>query len=480
MSFFSPEFIGFYFLVLTLYYSFNKKYQELILLISSAFFIGTISIAFLVQTILFVLITYGFAILIETRKERGKKALFHFNTIIVILILNLVFFKYINFFIENLVSVLQVFKMEISVKTLKILTPIGISYYTFQAFGYLLQIYRGNEKLNRNIITFSNYFLFFPKLLSGPIEQSKSFFPQLTKKYDCDYNSVVEGFKLILWGAFKKLVIADRLAVLINGVYPRMETLNGNIFIFTLLIQPIHLYCDFSGYTDIALGIGKTFGFNLTDNFNRPFFSTSVTQFWQRWHISLSAWCNEFIFKRIIFKKRKWGKWAPAYAVFVTFLVIGIWHGPRWNYILLGVLQGIAINYEYFTKRKRIIIGNKIPKNLNLFISYIVVYLFFCFTLIFFNAEKVSDSLYFIGHIFKDITDYNSFLHVIPFEELLIAIIAYILVFVVEFRREFSHKDLLLEINIWPRWIKWSLYYILIVVVYLMQAEQTNFIYLQF
>lgn len=333
--------------------------------------------------------------------------------------------------------------------------------------------------MERNFFVFSNYMIFFPKFLAGPIEQSKNFLPQLTKTYTANYNDIVEGFKLILWGAFKKLVVADRLALVINGVYPDMEDMSGNIFLFTLLLQPLQLYCDFSGYTDIALGIGRTFGFKLTNNFRRPFFSTSVTEFWQRWHISLSSWCNEYIFKRLTFKYRKWGQWSPVFAVFVTFFVIGIWHGPRWNFIILGILQGLAINYEFFTKRNRLKIGSKIPKKLNLYVSYLLVYIFFCFTLVFFNAAETKDAVYFITNIFKeiDITDF-SLIFLSNFDKAII-LFSLVLIFFVEFRQE-KGKEIFSEIDQFPRWKRWTVYYVLFILIIYFGSASKEFVYMQF
>jgi len=350
MSLYSPEFFGFLLLLLALYYTINPKAQKAILFLASSFFIGTFSLWFLGYTFLFIIINYVFALLIDKYKQNEKLQKIFCNVGIALNISSLVFFKYINFIIENLISYFSAFHHPLSLHGLNLIIPIGISYYTFQGISYLLQIYRGHETMEKNVLVFSNYFLFFPKFLAGPIELSKTFIPQLKINHNFIYEDVKAGFQLILWGAFKKMVIADRLAMIIHGVYSDVGQFSGNPLIITFLLQPLHLYCDFSGYTDIALGIGRAFGLNLTPNFNRPFFSTSVTMFWRRWHMSLSNWCNEFIFKRLSFKMRKWGKWASVFAVFITFLVIGVWHGPGWKFIILGLLQGIAINYEFFTK----------------------------------------------------------------------------------------------------------------------------------
>ncbi|NOU18145.1 MAG: MBOAT family protein [Bacteroidales bacterium] len=354
----------------------------------------------------------------------------------------MVFFKYLSFIITGLLSFFNFFGFSNNFHTNNILIPIGISYYTFQGIGYILQVYREHEKAERNIFIFSNYFLFFPKFLSGPIELSKTFIPQLKSVQNFKWENIQEGVQLILWGAFKKLVIADRLYVIINSAYPNIGQYSGNTLFVTFLLQPLLLYCNFSGYTDIALGVGRTFGFKLTDNFNRPFFSPSVTQFWRRWHISLSNWCNEFIFKRLSFKMRKWGSWSGFFAVFITFLVIGIWHGASWKFVVLGLLQGIAINYEFFTKKYRLQIASKFPSYLVTSFSCLATYLFFCLSLTFFYANSLSDALYFISKLFINVNFSTLTLPFITDIDKVIILISLLIVFVVDFIQEQGIKEI--------------------------------------
>ncbi len=479
MDFFSPTFFGFFLVVLFLYNLVKDKHQKILVFLASSVFIGSLSITFLLYTYAFVFTNYFFAFLLTKYQQNRTIKKIIFNTGMLLNIGSLVFFKYINFLLYSLIQLSKGLDLEITELPFSIILPIGISYYTFQGIGYLLQIYRGNEKLEKDIVVFLNYFLFFPKFLAGPIEQSKHFLPQLKRVYQYNYSDILAGFKLILWGAFKKIVIADRLAMVVNGVYPNLEGMSGNMLIITFLLQPLQLYCDFSGYTDIALGIGRTFGFRLTDNFNRPFFSTSVTEFWRRWHISLTSWCNEFIFMRLSFKNRRWGIWAPVYAVFITFLVIGIWHGPRWNFIILGLLQGLAINYEFLTKRFRLRIGSKLPEKFVLFSSYILVYLFFCFTLVFFNAVKVSDALYFISNMFTNI-DYSglNLIFLTRFDKIAV-LFALLFVFIIEFRQE-QGRDFFKEIGQWPAWLRKTFYYALCILIIYFGSTFKEFVYMQF
>jgi alginate O-acetyltransferase complex protein AlgI len=479
MNFFSPTFFGYFLIVLLLYYNIKSKYQKIVLFLSSSFFIGFFSISFLIYTYLFIAANYSFSLLLSRFRQNVKIRKIVVNSGIFLNIGTLVFFKYSNFLIDSVSQLLHFLNYSSHYSTLKIILPIGISYYTFQGISYLLQIYRGNEFVERNILVFSNYFIFFPKFLAGPIELSKNFIPQLKQYYDFYPPYFSDGLRLILWGAFKKMVIADRLYLIVNGVYPNLDSLSGNILIITFLLQPVQLYCDFSGYTDIALGIGKSFGLNLTNNFKRPFFSTSVTMFWQRWHISLTSWCNEFIFRRLSFKIRKWKMWATVFSAFITFLVIGIWHGPRWNFIILGLLQGIAINYEFFSKKVRLKIAARIPKGLVKYSSYTLTYLFFCLTLIFFNAPKISDVGYFFSNMFVniDLSSVNA-VFLTRFDEIII-MLSILLLIVVEIRQELGN-DIFVEINSWPKFLRFGLYYVICVFIIYFGSPVKEFVYMQF
>jgi alginate O-acetyltransferase complex protein AlgI len=479
MNLFSPAFFAFFLTTFILYYLVEPRFQRILIFLSSSIFIGIFSIPFLIYTYLFIALNFTFALMVTRNSQRPKARKIICNTGILLNIGSLVFFKYLNFIILSIGQLFNLVNFQAQLSPLKIIMPIGISYYTFQGISYILQVYRGNEPFEKNIVVFSNFFMFFPKFLAGPIEFSKNFIPQLRKTFTIYYPDFAEALKLILWGAFKKMVIADRLSMIVNGVYPNLHSNSGNILLITFLIQPLQLYCDFSGYTDIALGIGRSFGFKLTDNFNRPFFSTGVTMFWQRWHISLSSWCNEFIFKRLSFKKRKWGIWATIYAVFVTFFVIGIWHGPRWNFIILGLLQGIAINYEFFTKKIRLKIAGKLPGVFVLRSSQIITYLFFCLTLVFFFSPKVSDSIYFISNMFRNLDPTNLSIVFLNRSDKIIVLFSLLILFIVDFRRE-KGKDIFYEIGLWPNWQRKTVYYLICILIIYFGSPHKEFIYMQF
>ena len=466
-------------LFLILYYLLPHRFRWTVLLTGSFLYLGYYSVPFLVYAVVYALANYLFGFILD----RQSNQVFRKRLYLFFLILNigqLVFYKYINFLIENLNWVASSFSNE-SIPYLDILVPIGISYYTFQCIGYIVNIYRRTEKPEKHAGYFLIYNLFFPKILSGPIERSERFLPQLRNPSPFSEVKFKMGLKLILFGFFKKLVIAERLGVIVNNVYGNLDEYTGFALVIVMLIQAIYIYADFSGYTDIALGIAGLFGISLTDNFNRPFFARNVSEFWRRWHISLSMWCNDYIFKTIIFKRRRWGKMASVYGVFITFLVIGIWHGAMWTFVVLGLLQGIAINYEFFTKRKRLTIGAKLPRLMNDTLSRLFTYVFFSFSLIFFFSHSFGDSIYFVTHLFdlRDLVIVGNDLG-LELRHVWIAAIAIIVLLVIEFIEEegFSILD---YIHSQPLWLRWVIYYgIIIIIIMYGQFATTNFIYIQF
>lgn len=478
MTIYSIEFFLFFLFLLLPYYFLPARLQQMWLCIASMFFVGTLSVYFLVFTLIFVFINFGLGIAIDKFREITllKKSLHLFGVFFNIGLL--IFYKYFNFLGDNLNEFFRLFTEKDIIPYIKVIIPIGISYYTFQGIGYILQVSRKIEKPEYNLVNFINYMIFFPKFIAGPIERSKTFLPQVRNKIVFNNEQVVIGFRMILWGAFKKIVIADRLSIIINTLNGNIEGEKGFIFLMVFLLQPLHLYLDFSGYTNIALGIAKLFGINLMDNFNKPFFAKSVGEFWKRWHISLSSWCNDFIFNRIILKRLKWKKWASVYAVFISFLIIGIWHGPNWTYIIVGLLQGLAINYEFFTKRKRMKIGSKIPQNLNVFLSIAFTYLFICFTLVFFNSYNLHNAGLFFGKMFQSLSIAE--LGVFGYTNYIIIFMGSLLVIFLDFLEEFKGLSFFRDTSKLSTPVRWIIYFFLTYLVVFHGGPESTFIYMQF
>nr|WP_236695646.1 MBOAT family O-acyltransferase [Lentimicrobium saccharophilum] len=390
------------------------------------------------------------------------------------------FFKYINFFFENVNLFLSLFNAQGSLKLLDLIIPVGISYYTFQALGYLIRINRKAEKAETSFLAFANYLIFFPKFLAGPVERSNHFFPQISKPVLFQADNVTAGLRLFLWGMFKKVVIGNNLADPVYKLYNNIEDYTGLPLLIIFFLQAIHLYADFSGYTDMALGVARIFGIKLVDNFNRPFFARNVGEFWRRWHISLSSWCNDFIFSPFIVKYRKYGNKAAIAGIFITFYVIGIWHGANWTFVAVGLLQGIAISYEFATKRKRLQIASRLPQGLVTFVSRTLTYLFFSLTLVFFNSQNIHDAFYFLSHIFSDFR-FNLSGNKLIYDSasFFVAIIAFGVIYIKEMLQEMK-VDVPSYFYGLPRGLRWTGYYLMMVAVFYYSGAGDAFVYLQF
>ncbi|HEY9363583.1 MAG TPA: MBOAT family O-acyltransferase, partial [Chitinophagaceae bacterium] len=310
--------------------------------------------------------------------------------------------KYGNFAIGNLFGFSALFHLNSSVPILEIALPLGLSYYIFQTIGYITDIYRGTIKAEKDIFRFSLFTLFFPKLLVGPIERASHFLPQLAQKIHFDKKNIIEGAKRIAWGLFKKLVVADRIAIYQAAVMVNSQDQSGSTLLFATILYTFQVYADFSGYTDIALGTARMFGFDLMENFKQPLLAKNISDFWRRWHISLSSWVNDYIFNPIALKRREWGKWAVFYALLISFTVIGIWHGASWNYVIFGLLQAVALIYETITRRARKKIAKKMHPAIYSNMSIILTFLFVSFSLIVFRSETYNEAMSIINGIFSN------------------------------------------------------------------------------
>ncbi|WP_430936210.1 MBOAT family O-acyltransferase [Saccharicrinis sp. 156] len=450
----------------------------MILCISSFFFIGAFSLSFLVYTSLFTLLNFMVGIGMDTLKDTKRRYAYYLGQ--VLNIGGLVFFKYINFLVEN-VNVLLGGISGFEIPYADVLVPIGLSYYTFQAIGYLYTMYKTKEQAEKNLLDFTLYMFFWPKIVAGPIERHKNFLSQLKNPIEFDYTSVVTGGQLVLWGLFKKLVIGDTLGIIVSTTYNNVEHYQGVGLLLTFLIQPIQLYCDFSGYTDMALGFAKIFGVQLTDNFNRPFMARTVGEFWRRWHISLTTWCNTFIYNRVLLKHRKWGSNAIYYAIFVSFTFIGIWHGANWTFIFLGFLQVLALMYENKTKRWRSQLKYKISEPILKWGSRALVYLFFANSLVFFFAKSIRDVGYFYYNLMHLKMDTNEGGASLRNPEFYLVFFMAIFVIVRDIIDEDKIKRLqscnVLKTN---NVFRWTLYIFWIMFVVYFSKNQTNFVYMQF
>ncbi len=483
MQFNTLEYFLFFPLVFLLYYALPAKKRWLLLLAASYFFYMCWNVKYIFLLLYSTIVDYCCAIQIESSKEKSLKKRWMFISILSNLGM-LFFFKYFNFFGESTENILGWFNIKTAFPDFDILLPVGISFYTFQSLSYTLDVYRGDTKAERHFGYFSLFISFFPQLVAGPIERANHLLPHLKETQHFNYSKAVSGDKLIDFGLFKKAVIADRLAPYVATVYNNPNHLEGFPVIIATVFFAIQIYCDFSGYSDMAIGSARILGFNLMKNFNLPYLSKSIASFWRRWHISLNTWFADYVFTPMATNKRDWGKSAVVFAAVVTFSVSGLWHGAKWTFVIWGLLHGIAISYDLLSKKWRKSISKKTPIFLYNTFSWLLTFSFVCFTYIFFRANSVSDAFQIIEkslhiskvqigfYMFQDTTLRN--------EELLISVSMILLLFAFE-TIQFKYNDLASRFTKAPLALRWIIYIIVVLaIVYLGVFERDQFIYFQF
>ena len=476
MLFNSLHFSFFFIIVTVIYYLLNHKYRWLLLLISSCYFYMVFSPIYILILTTVILIDYYSGIYIEKSKTKNKK-----YYLIISLLTNigiLAFFKYYNFFNENLSMLLHHFSLTNPIPYSSIILPIGLSFHTFQAMSYNIEVYRGHQKAERNIGIFSLYVMFFPQLVAGPIERPQNLLHQFIEKHQFEYSNVVDGLKMILWGIFKKIVIADRLAIYVNAVYNNPENHNGTTFILATIFFAFQIYCDFSGYSEIAKGTAKILGFKLMTNFKRPYFSKNVSEFWKRWHISLSTWFKDYLYFSIGGKKVSISRW--YFNLFFVFILSGLWHGANWTFIFWGAINGFYLIFAIFTKNLRdyfvrVTNINRLPRLSN-FLQILSTFVLICFSWIFFRANTLSDALLIIKKIFTQIGT-------IYFENPSIMIYSFfsiLFLLIIEIKKEYYNDKFSFFNN--DKWIIRNISYTIITILIILIGvfDGGQFIYFQF
>jgi D-alanyl-lipoteichoic acid acyltransferase DltB (MBOAT superfamily) len=310
-------------------------------------------------------------------------------------------FKYYNFFNDSFRTLFNQYNLFYGIPALRFLLPVGISFYTFKSLSYSIDVYRGNQAPEKHLGIFALYVAFFPQLLAGPIERSTRLLPQLRKNFHFDYQRVTEGAKLIFWGLFQKVVVADTLSTLVDSVYDKPTQYTGISFAVATVFFAFQIYCDFSGYSDIAIGAAQILGYRTMENFNRPYFSKSIGEFWRRWHISLSSWFRDYLYiplggNRVSIPR-------GYLNLLVVFLLCGLWHGANWTFVIWGGLHGFYLFSSNITQRARERVAQKLRLNntpkLFRFLKVLTTFFFVCFAWIFFRSNSVSDAFYIVSHL---------------------------------------------------------------------------------
>ena len=346
MLFNSYLYLLFFPAVCVIYYTLPLKYRWLFLLISSYFFYLNWEPIYAILILFSTLVTYyGAKLIVNENFSRFRK-----NILLITIFLNLsvlFLFKYYNFFTDSIYAILDYIGMRINFPEFKLLLPVGISFYTFQAIGYLVDVYNEKIKQSEKLGRYMLFVAFFPQLVAGPIERASNLLPQIDKQIRFSYKKAIEGTKLIIWGFFMKVVIADRLAIYVDAVYNNYEMHSSYTLILASVFFAFQIYCDFGGYSNIAIGCAKVLGIDLMVNFKRPYFSKSVQEFWYRWHISLSTWFKDYVY--IPLGGNRYGN--RNLNLMITFLISGLWHGANWTFVIWGGLNGIYLILNNYTRK---------------------------------------------------------------------------------------------------------------------------------
>lgn len=370
-------------------------------------------------------ITYFTGLAIERYAERKRLWL----TIGISLNLGILgFYKYFEFIGENVTTLLKAMHVEIAMPHFALLLPVGISFFTFQALGYAIDVYRGDTSAVKNFFRYALFVSFFPQLVAGPIERPKNLLPQFEVKHRFEYDSVMTGAWWMLWGYFMKLAIADVCGGYVDSVYDNLQQHNGGSYAVAALLFPFQIYGDFAGYSLVAIGAAKVMGFNLMENFRRPFFASSVSEFWRRWHISLSSWFMDYVYIPLGGSRK--GKTKTCGNLIATFCLSGLWHGANWTFVIWGLIHGIAVSIEHFFK-----IAKKSRSGFSRFIGMLITFAVFALSMVFFRSRNVEAAIKVIKGIFTNPG--------IPFMgdvSLMILPVSFMILLIKELRDEFSIK----------------------------------------
>lgn len=507
MSFNSLQFAIFLPIVFILYWLMPTKYKWVFLLTASYYFYMCLDIKYVFFLLFSTAVTYFSAIIIANcKKNSTRRGILAAGSVFVLGMLAVL--KYFNFFSSSITYVLNSFELHLSPLTISLILPVGISFYTFQTLGYLIDVYRGKIPVERHFGKYALFVSFFPQIMSGPIGRAGSLIPQLDGRQHFEYDKAMYGLKLMAWGFFKKLVIADTAGTYVDMIYGNLEGYQGFTLLVTAVLYSLQIYCDFSGYTDIAIGTAKLLGIDLMTNFRSPYFSATVKEFWSRWHISLSTWLRDYLY--IPLGGNRKGKLRQQLNIMITFLISGLWHGPNWTFVLWGALHGLAQIFENLVlrnSRKDSSAGSKTTSEgkeplptgqkpssdrkitLHWILSVCGVFVFCTCAWVFFRADSLADAVYVFRYIFagvssptKYILDAQYYLGIekAGFFSLAAAVC---LLFVYDFANR--NRDVIYVISGWKKWIQGIFYIALVTAIVIAGAygpsySAADFIYFKF
>lgn len=488
MLFNSIEFALFFAVVTSLYFLLPHKFRWFLLLVASCYFYMFFKPIYILILGFTIVIDYFAGILLENEPNQRKKKRY----LIMSLVANigvLAVFKYYNFLNDNITGLSKTFGFHNNIPYLHILLPIGLSFHTFQAMSYTIEVYRGNQKAERHFGIYALYVMFYPQLVAGPIERPQNMLYQFHERKHFDYGNAVAGLRLMMWGLFKKAVVADRLSAVIDPIFNNPHMYSPAAIFTAAVFFSFEIYCDFSGYSDIALGSARVMGFELMKNFDRPYSSKKISEFWRRWHISLSTWFKDYLYIPL------GGNRVPVprmhLNLFIVFLISGLWHGADWKFIIWGALHGTFMIFAAITSnvRSRIWNATGIPniKWLDNLIQRITTFSLVTIAWLFFRANNTRDAVHMMLSLPQAITDFLSITHHKPdVQDLYISCSRLLLCLAVIIIMEMVHamqkkRSISTLLQAQPRVLRWCVYYVLAFsIIYLGVFYNRQFIYFQF
>lgn len=468
--------------VFALYWLLPHQHRWWLLLFASYYFYMSWNVSYVVLILFTTVISYGGGILMErASSEKQRKALLW--TVLVSCLGVLFVFKYFNFFSRSFSAACRAAAIRISPITLKLMLPVGISFYTFQTLSYVIDVYRGDIRAEHHFGIYATFVSFFPQLVAGPIERSKNLLHQIRERHTFDYQLAADGMKLMTWGFFKKLVVADNLAVYVDRIYNGLPMYRGLSLAVATVFFAFQIYCDFSGYSDIARGTANLFGIRLMVNFKSPYFSGSVKEFWSRWHISLSTWFRDYVYIPLGGNRvRKIRHYAN---LIVTFLVSGLWHGANWTFVVWGGLHGFLQVAEQALGLKPAASDKDSPRGPGWWLRAAGVFGLVCGAWVFFRANSMADAVYVFSHMFDGIE--NPYLYIVQAShDLNIAVgralwLSVYLVILMVYDYISLGQDVISLVNRQKTAVRWVIYFALVTfIIFNRSVTKSAFIYFQF
>lgn len=486
MLFTSTNFVIFLPAVFILYWCLSNKsykYQNALLLAASYFFYSCWDWRFLFLLLFSTLLDFFTGLKMSNSTCKKDKRIWFWISISI----NLGFlglFKYYNFFASSFAAAMSNIGLKINPSTLNVILPVGISFYTFHGLSYVIDIYKDKIKAEKNFIDYALFVSFFPLLVAGPIERATHLLPQIKIKRAFNYKQAVDGLRQILWGVFKKIVIADQCAEYANLVFNNSAIYSGSTLVLAAILFAFQIYGDFSGYSDIALGTARLFGIDLLRNFAFPYFSRDIAEFWRRWHISLSSWFKDYLY--IPLGGSKGSTWMKVRNTFIIFLVSGFWHGANWTFIIWGFLNALYIMPSIIIGTNRnnlnIVAQGKYFPGIRDFFSILLTFSLTVFAWIFFRSDNVHVAMAFIRHIFTKSLFTIPFFPSVDFATPFF-FFCFLLLFIITEWLQREHQYALQFLGLkWPQIIRWLFYFILLLIIYYFSVKSSTqpFIYFQF